>query len=99
MTITQLKAAVVKGAARSFAFTECLTKREKFMFANPNMDFADMATQLNTCISAIERTYDRLEAKRRIYDAAADYGQTAQVKACGCQSGCSCATGFDNHSE
>jgi hypothetical protein len=41
-----------------------LTKRERFMDANPDMLFTDMATQLNLSLSAIERTYDRLQKKR-----------------------------------
>lgn len=36
------------------------------MAQNPDMDFSDMARQLNTSLSAIERTYDRLQLKRKI---------------------------------
>lgn len=41
-----------------------LTKREQFIADHPEMSFEQIATQLNTCIAAIERSYDRLEAKR-----------------------------------
>lgn len=43
-----------------------LTKREQFMADNPDMNFVEMAIQLNTSLSAIERTYDRLQVKRKI---------------------------------
>lgn len=45
-----------------------LTKLEKFVNDNPNMSFADMATQLNRTISTMERAYDRLEKKRKGID-------------------------------
>lgn len=43
-----------------------LTPRERFMDANPNMQFTDMATQLNLSYAAIKRTYDRLQKKRAL---------------------------------
>lgn len=47
-------------------FNTKFTKREQFMADNPDMDFVVMANQLNTSLTAIERTYDRLQFKRKI---------------------------------
>ena len=42
-----------------------LTKLERFMHNNPDMEFAQMSRQLNRTLTAIENTYDRLQKKRR----------------------------------
>lgn len=67
MRLKQLKEAKAKGE-HPFRFTDCLTKLEKFMHDNPNMEFVEMARQLNRTVTAMENTYERLEAKRKVYN-------------------------------